>query len=373
MSKQGEVALTNLQKQQDEKVSGIHVFFLIHSVQSGVGGLSFQREITEVAGHDSWMAVLLGGVLVNLAIFFMYLALKKRGEDVVALHQRILGSRLGMIFSLMFMVYFISTGAAVLRTYIELVQVWVFPEISTWSISLVLILLIYYVISGGFQVVVGISVLSVILPFYLLLLLVFPLQHADFTNLLPIGQLSFKELMGATKAMTFSYLGFCTLLMYYPLLKDGPRTQKFAHIGASYTTLIYFVVILISVAYYSEKQLLANVWPTFGLFKIVRFPFVERFEYVGVATWSFVILDNVCLLLWASHRVLKRLWPQSRSILFMVIVLSLIFLENILLTGRRDIATFNQWVTYWGLGINFLYLPLLYLLGLAKGWRGRAT
>ncbi|SDX36785.1 spore germination protein (amino acid permease) [Marininema mesophilum] len=369
MKLQGQLTDAQLQP-PDDKISGIHVFFLIHSVQTGVGGLGFQRIIAQKAGHDSWMAVLIAGVFVQIAIFFMYLALKKRREDLIALHQRILGSWLGKIFSLVFMIYFVSLGAAVTRSYSELVQIWMFPDLSTWSISLAMLLLVFYIVSGGFRVVVGISVLSVILPFYLLLLLIIPIEHAEFSNLLPIGEATFGQLLNASKEMMFSYLGFCTFLMYYPLIKGGPRTQKWAQSGALFTMILYFVVSIITLAYFSEKQLLTKIWATFSLFKVVQFPFLERFEYVGLASWAFVILDNVCLLLWASVRILRRLWPQSSGRKFLVATLVLIFLENIILSGRDDINKYIQFVNQWGVVINFMYLPLLYLVGFFREkWR----
>ncbi|MBR8646306.1 GerAB/ArcD/ProY family transporter [[Brevibacterium] frigoritolerans] len=31
-------------------------------------------------------------------------------------------------------------------------------------------------------------------------------------------------------------------------------------------------------------------------------PFVERFEYIGIATWVLVLVPSVCLYMWVSAR-----------------------------------------------------------------------
>ncbi|MDQ7861712.1 GerAB/ArcD/ProY family transporter [Peribacillus frigoritolerans] len=62
-----------------------------------------------------------------------------------------------------------------------------------------------------------------------------------------------------------------------------------------FTMVIYIASILVSLAYYHQDQLKDVIWATLTLWKIVDLPFIERFEYIGISVWLFMVLPNVCL------------------------------------------------------------------------------
>ncbi|WP_373458981.1 GerAB/ArcD/ProY family transporter [Peribacillus sp. V2I11] len=60
--------------------------------------------------------------------------------------------------------------------------------------------------------------------------------------------------------------------MFYPFIKDAKTSQKYAHGGALTTTLITIFVYLVSLVFYSQKQLEMTVWPTLTMTSIVELP-----------------------------------------------------------------------------------------------------
>jgi spore germination protein AB len=149
--------------------------------------------------------------------------------------------------------------------------------------------------------------------------------------------------------------------MYYPYIKEGAKSQKWAHIGVGLTTLIYLFITIISLGYFSEKQVINQVWPTLTLWKIVEMPFVERFEYIGITSWVLMILPNICLLFWASSRGIKLIFNvnQRKALYYLLLfVLSLSFF----LKGRERMEILNTWVSNFGFVLSFIYIPLLFVL-----------
>jgi spore germination protein (amino acid permease) len=342
-------------------VSPFLVFFLIHSIQIGIGVLGFQRYIAKSAGYDAWIAVLAFGLIVNLLIWMIYSIMKKGKGDITVIHRDLFGKWIGGLFSLFFVVYLLFFSITVLRTFIEVIQVWMFPEIKVWSVSLMFLILTYYVVSGGFRTVTGISFFGVVLPLYLLLTLWFPLEFANFRNLLPIVDHSIKEISISTKDAALSFLGFEALFMYYPFIKQPEKSQKWAHFGALFTTFIYLVLTIVSFGYYSEKQLAGTVWATLSMWKIVEMPFVERFEYIGIATYALVILPNICLAMWSSSRGVKQLFGvKQHTALIVLLVIS--FLVNCLLTDRDSVDMLNSNVSRIGFYFIVLYIPFLFIV-----------
>ncbi|WP_102027617.1 GerAB/ArcD/ProY family transporter [Salirhabdus sp. Marseille-P4669] len=343
------------------KVSPGLVFFLVTSIQVGVGILSFQTTIVEKAGYDSWMSIIIAGISVHIIIWLIYKMLMKEHKDVLDIHVTIFGKWLSKVFGVLFVFYFILLTISVLRIYIEVIQVWMFPEINLLVITTILAILIFYIVNGGFRVVVGICFLGFVIPLYLILTLLFPLEFAHYENLTPIFTHSIKEIMNASITMTFSYIGFSTLLFYYPFIKKPEKSHKYAHFGVAFTTFLYLAVAFVTFVFYDEEQIKTVIYPTLGIWKIMEMPFVERFEYIGISSWLLVILPNMTLSTWAASRAIKRLFGlKQRIALVLILVISIIGV--LFLKGYHMIDIYAQVVTYIGFGIVYGYIPLLFII-----------
>lgn len=342
------------------QVSPFMVLYLVSSVQIGIGVLSFPASLMD-ADHDGWVAVLVAGLMVHIIIWILYKLIQNGKGDLVTLHHQAFGKWLGNIVSLGNMFYFIIIAITVLRSYIEVVQVWIFPDLAPWSLALAFILLTYYVITGGFRTVAGISFFSLILPAYLALTFFFPLKFARWENLLPVLNVDIKPLLTASMHMSLSYLGFSILLVFYPFVKDGEKTQKWAHFGTLITTTFYVFIEIVTIVYYSRNQLKIVTWPTLGLWKIAELPFVERFEFIGIATWLLVILPNITILVWAASRIGKRVFGYKQKY-FLVAILIIVFIGCSVYETREKISELNNQVGTIGKFYNFAYIPLLFII-----------
>jgi len=346
-------------------VSPFLVFFLVHSVQFGIGVLGFQRIIAKTAGNDSWMAIILASLFVHLFIWMIYQILKDSQGDIFSVHQSNFGKWIGGFLSCLFIVYLIFMAIVTLRGYLEVIQVWVFPEINAWVFTILFLLLAIYIIYGGFRVVVGISFFSVTLTAYLLLTMVFPLEFANMRNILPLFDHTFKDIAMATKDMTLTLIGFEVLFVCYPFIKEPLKSRKWAHLGALYTTIACLIYGVTALVFFSEYHLEKKIWATLSMWGIVEIPIVERFEYIGIASWLLVILPNLCLTMWASSRGIKRLFNVKQKTV--VLVISFIILMITGLTKSRKeinllIDILSQSGTYFLLG----YLPFLFLFTTIK-------
>lgn len=343
------------------QVSPYFVFFLVHSVQVGVGILGFQQSLVAEAGNDSWIAVIIAGLCVHVIIWIIYQLLNRANMDLIDLHKYLFGKWIGNLLSLIWIIYFISVGITVLFSYFEVVRVWMFPELSVLLMSILFCLLVIYCVLGGFRTVAGICFLGVVIPAYLILTFFFPIPYADFISLFPIWNHSIKEIGNASQEMTLSYLGFSTLLFYYPFIKEAKKSHRWAQLGALLTMLTYLLIIVISLCYFSEEQLSKQLWATLTLWKIVEMPVVERFEYIGITSWAVIILPNVCILFWAASRGMKKIFhfKQKHALIginIMVLILSFFFIK------REHIVALGTWSTKLGLYAEFIYVPILFIL-----------
>ncbi|MGH0946794.1 spore germination protein [Bacillus mycoides] len=345
----------------EHPISPVFVFFLIHGAQFGAGVLGFARIIAKAAGYDGWMGVLITGIGIHILIWMMYFLLKETNGNLIDLHRQTFGKWLGNGISLIFMVYFLTVSISVIRTYVEIIQVWMFPTASTWMLTLFLCLVSYYIISSGFRVITGICVISIGGTLGYLFLSLFVLKYSHWTNLLPIFTHSFSDILKAAHLSIYSMTGFEVYLMVYPFVKKPMQSHKFAQYGALFSNLLYLFSTLLAFSFFSEKQLLKTIWSQLSMTQVIQLPFIERLEYIAISAYVLVIITSFILPLWASMRGTHEIFRvKQRGILIAFILITLIVSQ--LLTNRHDINNFisnASRVSFW---LIYVYIPILFII-----------
>ncbi|MFC4556873.1 GerAB/ArcD/ProY family transporter [Virgibacillus kekensis] len=352
--------------QEKDKVTGLMVFFLITASQVGVGVLGFQSIIIKYAEQDAWISIFVAGAAISIIIWIMYrmLGWNKTG-DIVAIHQDAIGKLAGNFLSVIFAFYLLILSVVVLSTYLEIIQVWMFPHIDMMAILFLLLPLIYYIIAGEFRVVTGVSFFGVVYPSLLMLTLFYPFHFGHIANIMPVFDHTIKEILQSSRLTVINFLGVSILLVFYPYISDSSRSRRNALFGNLYTTILYVIICVVSFFYYSQEELKHIIWATLGMWKIIELPFLARFEYIGIATLFFSILPNVVLYTWASARTLHRTTGISHK---KICVFLLIILFGACMTAqdRETVNLLNDMISRVGIVFLFVYIPLLFFLYLLR-------
>lgn len=349
-------------------VSTFYVWVLIHSSQYGLGYLSMSILPVQIAGQDAWMSVLISAAGIHFVIWIMYGILNRRRTDLIHIHRQLFGRWGGDGLNLLFLLYFLFLAVHHTRVYIEIVQVWLFPDLGIWPLAIVLLLLVYYIVSGGMRVVVGICAFSLITQF-LALTLMFSGPYFQYRNLFPIFDHSLSEMVMAARHMTFSYMGVELLLFYYTFIKDPEQSQAWAHAGNAATTITYLLTVLFSLLLFNPEQLAKEVWPVLTKFKFVQFPFFERFEFMGASIHVLRMLPIVCLSLWAASRIMKMVCG-IRQMTVLPLFLAAVFTAVCLFPGQSANEAMNRTLSGIGSYLLYGYIPLLYIVHRVR-WKAR--
>ncbi|TLS49269.1 spore gernimation protein [Paenibacillus antri] len=349
---------------ENRLISPLFVFFLIHCSIVGVGVLKFQKEILKPAGYDAWISVLLVGMGVHAIVWMMHSALNasESPADVVQMNKVHFGRWIGTAANAAFVVYFVLGGFVVFRIFLEVIQVWLFPRINIYPLAVVLLLLVYYTVSGGLRTVTGMGFWGTAIPYALTVpLFVFAFKYIHPANLLPIGTHSIADILRSARTMTFPYLGFETMLFLYPFVKRPAESQRWTHAAVGAATIIYVFVMLVTLMYYSEGQLHHIIWPTLNIVMMIEVPIMQRLEYLVVSVWLLKALVNVSICLWAACRGTGQLLPIKRRVslpLFLGGYLALAFW----IRDRQSIDWFANLYSNVGFWIVSGYIPLLFLI-----------
>jgi spore germination protein (amino acid permease) len=349
------------QVKENYLISGYFVFFLITASQIGVGALYFQSILIKDAGQDAWISIVLMGLSLHIIIWMIYRMLGNPAKDIIDLHQAFFGKFLGNTLSLLLVGYFFIKSLDVLQNYIKIVQVWVFPTLRTWELATVLILLMYYLVSGGFRLLTGFSFFAVLVSTGFMFAFYFPIQFGNTHNLLPFFNHSFQELVQASKSSCVIFLGFETILIYFPFLKSAEKNVKWAHYSLLFTTIKYIIVMIVTIVYFSQGQLKHLLWPTLTMSKIIELSFLERFEYFFIFLWIIVIIPSLCIPIWCCTRIMKRV-TKLKPRLSLILVLIPLFLIALRYDKRLEIVAFGRFISTIGFYLIFGYIPLLFII-----------
>jgi spore germination protein (amino acid permease) len=336
------------------------LIFVVHSLQLGVGIQGFQRVIYLEAKHDAWISVLLGGVASAVVGFVMVKILAAyESSDIYGIQYDVFGRWLGNLINFVYILFSLGAFHVIVRNYIEVIQAWIFPELPNWLLSFTLIYLVYYGLNGGLRTIVGVSFFSVTMSLWLVLLLAYPFQFTNWDYLFPMLEASVPEILKGAKQMTFTIIGFEIIFVIYPFLKEKDKVHKHMQFGLWFTTLLYLMLMVVSLAYFSGGQLERTIWGTLSLFKIVRFPFIERFEYVAITFWILLILPNLMLYLWSGSRGLARIFNKKEK-KFNWMLLAILYVSLLFPMNRMEINMANDYFAKFAFYIVFCYPFLLY-------------
>jgi len=361
----------NLHPKESLLFNAFLLMFIIHSVQSGVGIVGLPRIIFLDAKHDAWIAVFLAGVLTSVILWSMIMMLKQYDSaDLYGIHVDVFGKWLGNFLSIVYMVYLTACFFVIILNYVEIVQVWIFPNLPTWQLVLVLILLAVYAVYGGIRVMVGVSFLSVTGTLWLLLVIFVPLRYTDFTHIFPIMNVDIYHMIKGIKSTTLSIMGFEILMFVYPFVKEKRRALLYVQIGNLFTTLTFTLVTFISVLFFAEDSLSKVIWPVISMLKIVRLPNLERFEFIAVSFWMLVILPNMCFYLWAASKGFSRIIKRTQKMGIWIIA-SLAFVASFFIKARYQMNLVTDMIAKVGFYAAFCYPVILTIIVYLKKWLSR--
>ncbi|MCG7407297.1 spore germination protein [Paenibacillus sp. ACRRX] len=342
------------------------LIFMVLNSQIGVGIFGFQRYIYRESGHDAWVSVLVAALFCHGSAWLIVSVLRRyESTDLYGIHRDVFGKWIGGFLSVLLMIHFSSITITIIRTYIEAVQSWIFPSFPTWLMVLMMLSLALYGGAGGIRVIVGMSLISFVIIFLIASLYYYPLRYAQWTRLLPFLEASPSQILAGAKHMGFTMTGFEVIYFLYPFVRDKPKTMRNIQISIAISSVLLILVMVISIVYFSENQLLKGTWSSINMQKIVKYPFIERLEFVTLALWMITLIPTIMLITWITSNGLNRLFG-FRQYRMRYVISGFIFICSILFVNRGQIDKLNDYISESAVIFSFAYPLFIYVAILIK-------
>lgn len=347
------------------KNSQIHaylLFFFICNVQIGIGIFSFQRYVFQIAKHDAWISVIIACLYAHVLLWLIVRMLSKyESTDLYGIHFDMFGKYIGTLFNCIYMLYYLFVTILIMRSYVVVVQVWMFPDMSSWLIGLLLVALTIYAGFGGIRVIVGMCLLGFVVILITVFFCLSTLKYAIWTQLLPVMESSVMDILKGSFRMSFTLAGFEFIMLIYPYVRNKERTMLHSQLSLLFGNVVYLSIMILSLVYFSSSQLIRSIWPTFNMLKILKFPFTERLEFIVISMWMLMVLTGILINTWAITRGFKRMWNSNQKVMLLVVIF-LAFGVTVTMEGRKNIERLSHLIGGSSAVLSLLYPLLLSLI-----------
>jgi len=255
----------------------------------GVTYLFGPRIVGENAGRDGWLSILLTGVLLlGISWFWVDLSRKFPRQTVFQYAPRIAGPYAGKALGLSFILLFILTAGSILRTFGDLIKVFLLEETPLEVVMLTFLFTAVYAAGYGLNVVVRLS--QVFLPLILILLiLVLGLgqTQAQYEELLPImARGALPVLTGIPPAWRL-FTGFLGISVVVAYLDQAEQSFPTVAAGIGLVVLVETLTFVTTVAALGPVEINLKLYPVMELAKELEIPgaFLERMEIFVILLW----------------------------------------------------------------------------------------
>ncbi|GAA0470911.1 GerAB/ArcD/ProY family transporter [Alkalibacillus silvisoli] len=362
---------SQLQIPLDKKIKAVYLCIVLHTVQIGVGIAGFPRLVFMEAGQDSWISIIIAAIGLHIVIACLVFVLNSYGDhDLHGVLTTTFGKLIGKIITFVFLVYFFFSFFSVLLNYIEIVQVFIFPQMSSWFIAAILLILVLYAVTGGVRAVVGTSIIFFFGTIWMMWLLYEPITYVQVDSYLPMFTTEPSAILAGVLTTSYSLLGFELLWFLYPFIHDKPKVHRYSQLAMVFTILMILIITMVTIGFYSKGQLEENIWPVLSLIKVISFPMFQRFDLIAVALWMIIILPNLILLAWMVSIGAKRVfgWKQKY---YLYLVCLIAFICQYHFDSRHEINDLTGFVGEVGVYFGFLFPVLMVPFAIYKRKKGK--
>ncbi|MEL7566947.1 MAG: endospore germination permease [Dehalobacterium sp.] len=319
------------------------------------------------AGHDAWLAVLIGMVegLIFVAIFAL-LAQRFKGKTIVEIATLVYGPLIGKTLSLIFLAYLFHLGSLVLSNFSRFFGL-ILPETPNRVFSLLIMLVCILSVQKGIEVIARCALIFVPINIAIILADTFLLiNEMKLNNLLPILDVPIdKLLLAAHGAATFPFGETVVFLMLFCYLKTPNRGILVSSFLAVITAGMLIMIIVAQNFSVLGASTAVYIYPSFQTVQNINIAdILNRIEIlVAINLLNMGIIKISVLLFSTVSGTAQVLGLKSYRPLIIPFSILMIFLESITNVNTPEMLEFAQ-KTYpiyalpFQLGIPFLTLVL---------------
>lgn len=320
--------------QNNDKISPSQLGNIIILTIVGIGILTLPRNLAEAVETNGWLVLLIGGLITALFVYGNGYIVKKIPEtSIKGIVTATLSKPVANVYMVFLLIYLIILNGFLTRIFAEVIKMFMLYKTPIEVIILSVLLVTVFLVRKGIEVLGRLAQLLlpiIMVPTLILFLLLF--QGSHLTNLLPILDITFMEVVKAIPLVLFSFLGFDLILVFGAYTVRPDRIPRMA--GGSILLILLFYICLNTgtLLVFGSEQTKHLIWPTLSLFKTIELPglFIENVEILVMSMWVFTVFMSIAPLYMGKIVILEQLLNSKRSNYLALPLIPLVYFFSLL-------------------------------------------
>lgn len=332
----------------------------------GVGVFAFPSRLASEVGTDGWLITLASGAITYFLLYLIYKIEKINDyNNFYSILNNNFGDIMSKIFSIFFATYTIYSVAIGMRIFSEVIKMYLLNNTPTEFILIVMILTGVYLVRGDLKALIKFNEVCFWVMFIpVIFVLFFATRGGDFTNILPLMTHKPMNYIVALTNSTYSFAGFEMAYLIFPFASNKEKIPKVMKWSMIFITLFYTIVMILCLAFFTEKHLRTLLWPTITLIRAIVIPgaFIERWEGIIMAIWVIFYFTTFVNFYYFAADTLKHAFNLGDVKVSSLLAVPFIYLIALYPDNIVELYTFESKVTPIFSLIIFIVLPLMLLM-----------
>ncbi|MFZ5968821.1 MAG: GerAB/ArcD/ProY family transporter [Bacillota bacterium] len=329
----------------------------------GVGVLSLPRGVTEMAGPDGWILLIVSSI-VALIIGLVIAAVGKKHPDknYVEMVSWMLSKPIGILISIGFVIYFLIFAAVEIRVFGEVTKQYLLINTPFEILALTLLFSTVYLVRSGVECIARMA--QIILPITLIIsiIIILPVIHElNMSHLLPIMRTPVLKIVKSIPITFFSFQGFEMILVFSVFVKDTQKISRSTAVSIGITTAYYLLFVIIVVARFGIIETTHIVWPVLEIFKTVDIPgaFVENIDAFIMSIWILSVFLTLAVIYYGAAVIMSWIIKSKEYNYFVLPLLPIILLLSMI---PDNVAQASKFLDIFSLYVGTFYVVILPIL-----------
>lgn len=346
----------------NDKITATQAAVFLNNAVLGAGILTLPRSVSQsVKSPDSWMSVLLGGVIVMLVVTLMVkISQQFPGKTVFQYAAKIVGRVPGAILCLLLIFYFLITAGFEIRTLAEVTLFFLLEGTPIWAVILPFVWVGAYLVYGGinsiarvFQIVFPISIMILIIS-YALSIKIFDINH-----LRPVLGGGILPVINGLKSTVLVYTGCEVVMVLVAFMQDPRQALKAMLMGIGIPVFLYFITVVMVIGGISIDSAITSTWPTIDLVRSFEITglFFERMEFPLMVIWLMQMFCNYSNFFFHASLGISQIFRLPHQPVILALV-PIIYISAMVPKSINDLFTLGDTIGKMGI-VLFILLPLL--------------
>lgn len=343
------------------------LIFILMLTMVGSGVLTLARNLVEVAPYDYWIIILAGGLVgILFSLICGYIIRLSPRKTYFEILCNSLSKPIAYIVGFAYVLYLTISLGLIVRLFGETMKAFLLESTPIEIIIVGILITSIYLVRQGIEVLGRmLQFLFPIVAVFVTIIFALSFVNSDVSNLLPVFQITFTEVLEGMPVTIFSFIGFEMLLFFGVHLKDPKQATK-SYIAVVAVTLFYILAVVATIAQFGPMQTKYLIWPTLDLFDTIELPglFIENVQVVVMALWILAVFSSIAPMHLAATDMLKSLTGSKDQAYLAPMLLPIIYLFSIVPENLPEVyVVMDLFTKYLVTSMSFL-IPLIVLVSL---------